>query len=42
MDSENIIWDGFTSPIKEVAELSIYLFAFDDVYIQSEMIYYAR
>ena len=30
MDRENIIWDGITMPVNEVAKLSIYLFAFEN------------
>ena len=30
IDSENIIWDGVTMPVKNVAGLSIYLFSFDN------------
>jgi hypothetical protein len=30
MDAEHIYWSGVTIPVKEVAELKIYLFAFDN------------
>ena len=30
MDSENIMWDGVTIPVKDVTRLTIYLYAFDN------------
>jgi hypothetical protein len=30
IDSENILWDGVTIPVKNVTELDIYLFAFEN------------
>ncbi len=30
MDSENIAWDGVVIPVKDVAKLSVYLYAFDN------------
>ena len=30
MDAENIFWDGRTMPVKDVAQLCIYLFAFEN------------